>query len=447
MSGSQKKRIRAPIPVIVLILGFLCPGELSLYIAGLRLPPHRLALLILLPIALHRLLSDPSIRARSYDFLVLAFGVWTAWAYTFHTGWSGFVFGSATALESTGAYFVARVYIRDEEAFVGTTRFLFFAILGAAALALLDTATGKYFVHSILRKFTSGEPMPPVSYRLGMPRAASVFDHPIHYGTFCATLLAVFWSIESQMARRFWRTLTVGLATVLSMSSAPLLCLIFQSALLVWERLTRGINLRTSLTLAALFGLFIGVSLMSNRTLAQIIATSFTLDPWTGYYRTMIWHFGLESVWNHPLMGLGLGDWDRPRWMVSSTIDTFWLATAIRTGIPGFLLLILPIILLGRGVFKRSICGRDIKRRTFARGWMISLIALCLAASTVHLWNVVLSFFFFFVGLGAWLAETKRKHAAMQVTKKKAFIGLQPITSSPSGQRPMLPGFPEPAYS
>ncbi len=445
MSVSQKKRIRAPIPIILLILGFLCPGELSLYLAGLRLPPHRLALLVLMPIALHRLLSDPGIRARNYDFLVLAFGAWTAWAYTYHTGWSGFVFGAATALESAGAYFVARVFIRDEEAFIGTTHFLFFAILGAAALALLDTAAGKYFVHSILRKFTSGEPMPPISYRLGMARAASVFDHPIHYGTFCAALLAVFWAIETRVARRFWRALTVCLATLLSMSSAPLLCLILQSTMLLWERITRGINLRTSMTLAAIFGLFIGVSLMSNRTPVQIIATSFTLDPWTGFYRTMIWHFGLESVWQHPWMGLGLGDWNRPVWMVSSTIDTFWLAIAIRTGIPGVLLLILPIVLLGRDVFKRAICGRDIGRRILARGWMISLIAFCLAASTVHLWNVVLSFFFFFVGLGGWFADSKQKKS-VTVKKKKALMGLQPISPGYSGQRPAFPGLPEPVY-
>ena len=40
----KKAAKRAPWPVIFLIVAFLCPTELSLYVAGLRFPPHRVAL-------------------------------------------------------------------------------------------------------------------------------------------------------------------------------------------------------------------------------------------------------------------------------------------------------------------------------------------------------------------------------------------------------------------
>ena len=41
-----------PWPVIALILSFLCPTELSLYLGGLRLPPYRIVLLIVIPFAI-----------------------------------------------------------------------------------------------------------------------------------------------------------------------------------------------------------------------------------------------------------------------------------------------------------------------------------------------------------------------------------------------------------
>ena len=39
----------APGPIVALILSFLCPTELSLFLGGLRLPPHRVALILLFP--------------------------------------------------------------------------------------------------------------------------------------------------------------------------------------------------------------------------------------------------------------------------------------------------------------------------------------------------------------------------------------------------------------
>ena len=40
------------------------------------------------------------------------------------------------------------------------------------------------------------------------------------------------------------------------------------------------------------------------------------------------------NVWKYPLLGIGLGEWERPAWMFSSTIDAFWLVIMIRTGVP-----------------------------------------------------------------------------------------------------------------
>lgn len=445
----KKSQATAPLPVKLLIVSFLFPTELSLFLAGLRLPPHRVALLILLPLALLKFASGRGLKLKSYDVLMLLFALWTTFIYNFHHGWEGFVYGGSMALECFGGYLIARAFVRDEASYRGAVRFMFLAVMIAAAIALLDTVSGQYFTHSMLRQFFGGEPLPPMQFRGGLARAASVFDHPIHYGTFCAVMLACYWSLDRSTGRSALRAGAIGFATLLGMSSAPLLSLALQSAMLVWERATRTIKKRTVMTLIAIAGIFIGVSLGSNRGPIQIIATSFTLDAWTGYYRTQIWTFGLDNVWMKPIIGIGLGDWARPEWMVSSTVDAYWLVVAMRSGIPGFLLMALPIYLLGRGVVKHSIAVKDASRRILARGWMISLVALCLVSTTVHLWNVVQCYFFFFIGLGAWMSDVLRSKAkkpavaakaALQASAPPPYLPPEPYPSFGYG------GAPQPAY-
>ncbi len=72
---------RVPLPIVLMVLSFLCPTELSVYLAGLRLPPHRVALLILLPFALMRLVRR-KYRLMLCDVLVLLYSAWTCTAYT-----------------------------------------------------------------------------------------------------------------------------------------------------------------------------------------------------------------------------------------------------------------------------------------------------------------------------------------------------------------------------
>ena len=94
---------------------FLCPTEFSLYLDGLRLPPHRVALLVLLPIALVRLAAHRHLKFRSYDAAFILFNLWTVAIFMYHQGQhEGLVYGGSLALEGLGAYLVARAWVRDE---------------------------------------------------------------------------------------------------------------------------------------------------------------------------------------------------------------------------------------------------------------------------------------------------------------------------------------------
>ncbi len=399
----------APIPIMLLVASFLCPTEFSLEVAGLRLPPHRFALLLAFGFALFRLLSGRDIRIKAFDVVFAVFAAWNVYVFSYHEGYpAGTIYGGSLALESFGAYLVARAYIRDVHSLLASIKVLTIAIVLAALIALPETLFGRLFVHDFLHSLTGYYHPVAVQTRLGLTRAYGTFDHPIHYGTFCAALLALFWFSAVQRASRMKRGALLFGATALGLSSAPILCLGLQSAMIVWERVTRGIHSRVVLTLAAIIGLYVGASFFTTRSPIAILATGLTLDSWTGFYRLQIWEHGFKNVLDHPWLGLGLADWERPWWMVSSTVDSFWLVVMMREGIPALVILLLAIVLLGWSVNANRLRHGDRFVARVATGWMMSLIALCMIGVTVHYWNVLHAFFFFFIGTGAWIADPKR---------------------------------------
>lgn len=404
-----------PWPVALLVASFLCPTELSVYVADLRLPPHRIALIGLMPLALARLATRADVRLRAFDGLVLLHAVWNAIIFAAHGGEEGgFAFGGSLALESFGAYAVARAWIRDLPTFLATLRTLFLAIMAAALLALPETLLGRHFSHDILQMLTGYEHPRAIETRLGLTRAYATFDHPIHLGTFAASLLAIVWFAERGRART-GRLALIAAATFAALSSAPILCLALQAALTAWERATRGMARRITVSVAALGGLYLAASIVGTRSPIAFIATGMTLDPWTGYYRLVIWEYGTEAVWASPWIGIGLGDWARPWWMASSSVDAFWLLMAMRGGIPPLALLLASVLLIGRAAGTRGARAPSAQVRRVAKGWLISLLALILLGCTVHYWNVLHSYFFFFLGLGGWIADPRPSRVTANV--------------------------------
>ncbi|MEQ1614791.1 MAG: hypothetical protein ABL904_18750 [Hyphomicrobiaceae bacterium] len=435
---------RVPLPVVGLILSLLCPTELSLYIAGLRLPPHRIALILVIPIALYRLLLRSDIRICGFDWAMIAFNIATVAAFNYHgvqflgpdlVPSNGLVYGGSLALESLGGYLVARTYIRDVEQFRAALRLLVVAALIAGMIALPETLLGQHFTHDLLQGLTGYVHPRNIEQRLGLSRAYGTFDHPIHLGTFCASVFALAWYSSSAGLPRWGRAVAILGATFTALSSAPLLVCAVQSVLIGWDRATRGVQGRATITMGFLAAMYVGASMVMTRSPIAFVATGMTLDSWTGFYRLVIWENGLENVWANPWVGLGLADWERPAWMASASIDAFWLVVAMRTGIPTFLLMIIAIMLITLGVVKKGTRSKDLGVRGFARAWLFSLIALSLAACTVHYWNALYAYFFFFLGLAGFIADPKRVRGRAPANVR------QPAPVS----RPFAPVVPRPA--
>jgi len=401
-----------PWPVLLLVASFLCPTELSVYVGSARLPPHRALLLVLLPWALFALFGRSRVKPRMFDVAFLGFAAWTVVVYVYHHGQSdGLQTGGALALDAFGSFLVARAFVRDERAFAGTAVALLLAVAIAGLTALPETLFGQLFIHDFLRKATGYVHPVGIEKRLGLTRAFGLFDHPIHLGTFCAGNLALAVYATRRNVDAGMRSFVISASALTSLSSAPMLSLAVQILLIAYERGTRGIKGRIAVAVAAIVAVFAVTSVVATRSPFAIIATGFTLDSWTGYYRLMIWEHGLGNVWANPWMGIGLNDWVRPMWMASPTVDAFWLVIAMKSGIPSLLLLVFGILLIGRGVVV-GMHRSDPGRHTLAMGWMISLLSLMLVGCTVHYWNVPFAYFFFFLGLGGCLADPLRKAAS-----------------------------------
>ncbi|HRD77364.1 MAG TPA: hypothetical protein PK264_15765, partial [Hyphomicrobiaceae bacterium] len=338
----------APWPVVLLVASFLAPTEFSLYLGGMRLPPHRVALLLLiLPACWRMARGRDGLKMRIFDVLFAAYAAWTVGVFMHHQGQAeGLQFGGSLALESFAAYMVARAWIRDSTVYAATIRLLIGAIAVSGLIALPEAVLGIHYVHDILRELTGYHHPIGHETRLGLTRAYGTFDHPIHLGTFCASIVALVWFSEPRLNRARKKVAVVTAATFMGLSSAPLLCLGLQGSFVGWDKLTRGIKGRFALTLFAVAILYAGLSLVMTRSPFTIIATGMVLDSWTGYYRMVIWEWGLINVWANPLTGIGLGDWERPWWMISASVDAFWLVVTMRAGIPAFLLLVAAIVAL-----------------------------------------------------------------------------------------------------
>jgi hypothetical protein len=417
-----------PWPVLILVIGIIAPFELSLYAGSIRLPPHRIAILLFIVPATMRLLTGRDIRTTSYDILFFLYATWTVGVLIKHEGLGvGGEFGGALALESFGGYVIARAYIRDQRAFEATIRLLFGLLFVLGAIALAESLSGQMLLRSWLQKITGTYYRLKIEYRLGLTRATTTFEHPILYGTFCASLFAYAWVLSRSYLSRGLRSGFVAGATYLSLSSAPLLCLMVQMAMIAWAKVTRRLRYRTAVSIVLAVLAYIVIEILSNRGAIEAIVLRVTIDAWTAYYRLQIWTYGLENVWSNPLFGIGRSEWSRVWWMSSSSVDAFWLVIMMRVGIPAPVLLGLSMIGLIVAVYRGALRSPSQQVRQLAYAWMISIIALVCVALTVHYWNSIHAYFFMLMGAGGWIADPVRRRVSHPVRRAVPAVVQRPV--------------------
>lgn len=393
------------LPVTLLLLAFATPPELSLDLGGLRLSPYRLVVIAMFGPCLYKLCFGAAGKWSLSDGLMIFHGLWVLVALCACSGiGQGIESGGIYIFEAVGGYLIGRCLVRNPSQFLGVASMMLSVMATMMVVACFESVTGNHFIRNTSRAVFGGPPLPFIEPRLGLHRAFASFDHPILYGIFCASTLGMMVYLPSRkkgIFRRSIKPLIACTATFFSLSSGAFSTLGVQLFFIGWDFATRGIVYRWAALGSMVASFWIFLTLISNRGPVKVFLTYFTFSPGTGYNRLRIWEYGSAEAMRHPVFGIGLGDWERPSWMVSGSMDNFWLATAVRYGIPAFLFL--AAVLLAIGINQLRCRSRDLAFMQCRSAWLVSIAGLSIAGCTVHFWNALFCLFCFLIGCGVWM--------------------------------------------
>jgi hypothetical protein len=154
-----------------------------------------------------------------------------------------------------------------------------------------------------------------------------------------------------------------------------------------------------------------------------------SLNSISSYNRVLIWEYGTKNVIKNPWFGLGYGDWERPAWMYSSSMDHFWLLLAVRFGIIPSALIALATIFAVFALIRGSMAANPVDARAM-RGVAISLSVFALGIISVALWLSAHIWFFMMIGFAVSLAAHEQMRGMIMQAIARQRSGLpvaQPV--------------------
>lgn len=376
---------------------------------------------LLVPMAL-RVMSGTYGGIKRPDYFILLYCLWAFIALSANHGVGNVLeFSVMFFVETAGAYLIGRVFIRNQDDFYCFVKYLLIAVACAVPFVMVEMLTGNPTIIEFLRKVNPAPEffkLPPTNNyepRMGLYRSQFTFVHPILFGVFCASLMALALTVrtyaQSTPHKVFWGMI-VGIGTFASLSSGALLSAMLQLSLLVFERVTRAIKSRWKLLSITLVVLYFTLDLLSNRSPVELFISVFTFNQATSFNRLLIWEYGSAEVWRHPVFGIGNNDWVRPEWMVPS-IDNQWLLQTMRYGIPGGFFLIFSVLWVLFKVGKVDMSNNH-RLQLLQRGYLSCMIAWCIALGTVAINVEVASYFMTLLAAGIWMLDVTPDETAAQ---------------------------------
>ena len=390
--------------VMLMVVAILVPA--SFYVGPLKLNPYKLLLLIAFIPLLVKWVARHAGTPKGIDFLILFHGAWAFMALIIVHGFIKVETAGVTMVETVGAYFMGRIFVRTPQDFAYLIKVLCVGVVCFLPIAFIEATTSRIILNEILGNFlvVHGDLMDEM--RWGMHRVQGPFEHPILFGVFCATLTApafLVWGFGKSASARNLRLFAVSIGTFLSLSMGAYISFLAQIALFSWDRIMHKFSARWLIMFAGFLAFYILIDVLADRPPVQVFIGYLSFNSGASWNRILIWEYGSAEVLRHPLFGIGFNDWQRPHWMVES-VDNFWLRIAMLYGIPGFMLLFAAfvsiIVTLGRRDFSNSQMMRD-----YRLAYLISLGGLMLSLCTVHVWAATYVFLLFFIGSGVWMRD------------------------------------------
>ena len=409
--AALSNRPTVALPVVLFVAAAILP--VAFQMGTLHLTISRLILLVaILPLGLNLIRG----RYGGIIFTDISFGLYVIWvsiALAVNNPSAVVQNAGASGVEFLGAYLLGRAFIQDKDSFAALIKLLVGLIAICIPLVLVETLTGTSILLT-LADAVPGMTAPQdlsIEKRLGLERVQLSFEHPIHWGLFCTMGVALCLSgLQTFITRRTRNLLTflICFSGFLSLSSAAILGVCLQLALISWAKVFDRLSWKWLLLFGAGAVCYGVVDLLSNRTPMQVFMSYATFSAHSAYWRSTIFQWGMVNVWENPVFGIGLNDWVRPVWMLTPSIDNFWLLTAMRYGIPAFLLLAAGYLWAIWAIACRSF-PKGSAIWSIRRGWVICFAGLSFALTTVHVWGTIHAFVFFLFGSGMWLLRAEQK--------------------------------------
>lgn len=398
-----------PIVVALFFLGMMMPTSVGISLGSLRLSVYRVVLLVMFVPMLFMLFSGKRGKPHLFDALALGHSFL---ALVSLINWGGLQQGLESGgiyiVEFAGSYLLGRLYIRSYEDFRALAQAYVMIVVGMLAFTIPEALTAVHILHDGIAGATGGAPAPFIEPRMGLERTFGPFDHPILYGVFSAAAFSMAYFVLAEKRLTNWggmaKVIGVATATFLSASGGPYVVLIMQMFVAAWERVLGRIKGHWRILMAFFALIYLCIDLFSNRTPFHVFVTYFTFSTVSAYNRILLFEYGTAEVARHPMLGIGLGDWERPVWM-SDSMDNFWLLIAMRYGLPAWVMLVGLMLGLVYAVGRRKNLPETWRRARHA--WAFTLFGITVAAATVHLWNALFVLFLFLIGSGAWLYDAK----------------------------------------
>ena len=280
-----------------------------IYLGPLRLSPYRIVLLLCLIPCFIRWLSGGAGPIRLADVCIILIGLWgvVSWA-VLHGASAAIEPGGILIVETLGAYFLGRCFIRSPEEFRRMAVLLIWIVIGLLPFLIYENLTGRSIILELISLI--GPAFDQYAYtqyygesRLGFERAQGPFQHPIALGVFCGTTVSLAYFVAAHGRRlmgRALRTLPVVLAALSSLSSGPLAGISAQLILIGWDRVFRRYRHRWW-GFGALITLgYVVIDLISNRTPLIVVTSRLSFNEASAYVRMFIFEWGWKDVMKHP---------------------------------------------------------------------------------------------------------------------------------------------------
>jgi hypothetical protein len=386
---------------------FACLLPINLFLGSFRVDPYRLVLLAMFIPAAAYIFSGKAGFVTRTDVLMVFFGLWIMVTLIYHHGQWGFINGGITVVELVGAYMLGRILIRSPSDYRQFVRFFLITLVVILPFALVELLTGRWLIGEILGQVFPTHPRQGTAPRWGVNRVQAIASHSILFGIYCSIGFAnAYYIYRRQIPKMIIIMIFVTAMTFSSLSAGPLLAVMIQAGIIAWGLVMKE-NWRALLIVGAIF--YVVIDMLSNRGPVLIALETLTFSSGTAWTRINVYNYGSAEVLRHPILGIGFNDYTRPGWLTDS-VDNYWLLTALRHGLVGFLLLASGLLLQLWRILRAAPLTEDAKTTRLA--YLITFIGLAFSMATVHLWNSIASVVFFFFGAGAFLYTSEGARAA-----------------------------------